>query len=156
MNAMQNSISRERFNILCMKALDNEFNSDNEIYEFQEYIKNFPEFKNEYEELKKIKEITEKMKIRTPDEDTWKAYRKKIINRIERSIAWFIFLAGCTIILAFGGYKAIEALFADSKIDLILKIGIVAALSGGLFLLLSVIREKISLWKSDPYKEIEK
>ncbi|MBN1637576.1 MAG: hypothetical protein JW866_01320 [Ignavibacteriales bacterium] len=156
MNAMQNKISKERFNILCMKALDNEFNSDNEILEFQEYIKKIPEFKIEYEEFKRIKELTKKMNLRSPNDDIWKVYRMKIMNRIERSIAWIIFLAGCAIILAFGGYKAIEALLNNTRIDLILKIGIIATLSGGLFLLLSVIKEKITLWKSDPYKGIEK
>ncbi|MBN2571931.1 MAG: hypothetical protein JXA68_07375 [Ignavibacteriales bacterium] len=156
MNAIQNKISKERFNILCMKALDNEFNSDNEILEFQEYIKKIPEFKTEYEELKRIKELTKKMNLRSPSEDSWKAYRMKIMNRIERSIAWIIFLAGCAIVLAFGGYKAIEVLLNNSQLDLILKIGIITALSGGLFLLLSVIKEKYTLWKSDPYKEIEK
>ena len=96
------------------------------------------------------------MKFKSPLPEVWDKYWINIYNRIERGIGWILFSIGCIILLTYGIFKAIESIIADPQLGGIIKIGILAVITGIVILAVSVMREKLFTKKSDPYKEIQR
>jgi len=151
-NRIQNE---QRFYQLLMGAVDRELTSD-EMREFRQLLKQNPQFEKDFERYKKLKEVTQSMKFKSPPPEVWDNYWVNTYNRIERGIAWIIFSIGAIILITYGLFKAVESLIADTQLVGIVKIGIIAALLGLVILLVSVVREKLFVRKSDPYKEIQR
>jgi len=147
--------NKERFYQLLMGAVDHELTSI-EMNEFNNLINTNPDFKKEWEQYKKLKEVTQAMKFKSPPKEVWDNYWLSIFNKIERGIAWIIFSIGAIILITYGLFKAVEAIIADPQLEGIIKIGIIAVLLGLVILLVSVAREKLFVRKSDPYKEIQR
>ena len=155
MNDQTKTRDQERFQQLLMGALDNELPSD-ELLEFNVLVRQYPEFKTELEQYRHLKEVTQSMKFKSPKQEVWDNYWMRVYNRIERGIAWIIFSIGAVILITYGLFKAVEAIIADPQLEFIIKIGIIAVLAGLVILFVSVVREKLFVRKSDPYKEIER
>ena len=80
-----------------------------------------------------------------------------IYNRIERGIGWIIFSVGCMILITYGLFKAVESIIADPQLETIIKVGIIAVIAGTVILLVSVLRERLFVRKTDQYaKEVER
>jgi len=150
-----NNSDRDRFNILLMGAVDGELNSE-EWGEFERLIADKPEFKKEYEEFKKLKEATKDMKFKNPPAEIWDSYWLNVYNRIERGLGWILLSIGCIILLTFAGYHFFKALIFDANLPLIIKISIFSVIAGLAILLVSIVRERLFTYKSDPYKEIKR
>ncbi|MBN2009162.1 hypothetical protein JW960_07435 [candidate division KSB1 bacterium] len=155
MNKSVDNINRERFNILMMGALDNEL-SFSEKQEFEKLINEYAEFRTDWQEYKQLKEVTQSMKLKSPPDEVWDNYWMNVYNRIERGIAWIVFSIGAVILITYGLFKTVESIIADSQIETIIKIGIIALLGGLVLLVVSVFREKLRIRISDPYKEIKR
>ena len=147
--------NKERFYQLLMGAVDHELTAS-EWNEFNQLTENNSEFRKEWEQYKKLKEVTQAMKLKTPPKETWDNYWMNTYNKIERGIAWIVFSIGAIILITYGLFKAVEAIIADPQLEGIIKIGIIAVLLGLVILLVSVAREKLIIRKSDPYKEIQR
>lgn len=145
---------QERFQHLLMGALDNELTPD-KMREFKMLVETYPEFQNEWKNYQHLKEVTQSMKFKSPKKEVWDNYWMNVYNRIERGIAWIVLSIGSVILITYGLFKAVEAIIADPQLESIIKIGIIAVLAGAVILLVSVIREKLFVRKSDPYKEIQ-
>jgi len=105
----------------------------------------------------KIKGVLKNMKYKKPSDGMWETYWRKMYNRIERGLGWIIASIAAIILLIYGGFKGVEQLIKDPSISLILKIGILTGISGLAILLVSVLRERIFISKSDKYsKEVKK
>lgn len=146
---------QERFQHLLMGALDRELPFE-EMREFEKLLETYPEFQNEWNNYQHLKEVTQSMKFQAPKKEVWDNYWMHVYNRIERGIAWIIFSIGSVILITYGLFKAVEAIIADPQLESIIKIGIIAVLAGAVILMISVIREKLFIRKSDPYKEIQR
>ena len=155
MNHKASAKTQERFQLLLMHSLDGEITPEQQ-QEFEKLVTTFPEFHREREELNDLKEVLKTMKFKNPPEKIWELHWLKIYNRIERGLAWILVSIGAVILITFGLFKFVESLLADTKIVMIVKIGILAALTGAVILFVSVIREKLILKKQDPYKEIQR
>jgi hypothetical protein len=155
MTEHEKTYNRERFYQLLMGAVDHELTSS-ELKEFNLMIEKNPDFRKEWEQYKKLKEVTQAMKFKSPSREVWDNYWMNTYNKIERGIAWIIFSIGAIILITYGLFKAVESIIADPQLQGIIKIGIIAVLLGLVILLVSVIREKLVVRKSDPYKEIKR
>ncbi len=145
----------DKFILLLQKYLDNEL-TENEKKEFDELINTNEEFRKEFEEQKKVKEVLTKMKLKNPSKEFWDAYWTGLYNKIERGIAWIAISIGAIILIAYASIQAVKVFFGDMETPLIVKIGTVALVFGFLVLLFSVIREKFFVSKHDKYKEIQR
>ncbi len=96
------------------------------------------------------------MTLKTPPDEVWDDYWMNIYNRIERGIAWIIFSIGAIILMTYGLFKAVEEIIADPQLAVIVKIGIITVIGGLVILAVSILREKLRVRKSDPYKEIKR
>ncbi|RCK71651.1 MAG: hypothetical protein IGBAC_1567 [Ignavibacteriae bacterium] len=143
----------ERFQYLITKALDGNLNSEEKV-EFEKLISESKDFQNEWNSLKEIKEVTKSMKFKEPPQELWDKYWLSVYSRLERGIAWILISIGASIILIYGGFKLIESIIGDATLTWILKTAILAIIIGFVLLLVSVIRERFFLKKTDKYKEI--
>ena len=147
--------NNERFYQLLMGAVDQELTSS-QLKEFNHLVETDAGFRKEWEQYKKLKEVTQAMKLKSPPKEVWDNYWMNTYNKIERGIAWIVFSIGAIILITYGLFKAVEAIIADPQLEGIIKIGIIAVLLGLVILLVSVAREKLFIRKSDPYKEIQR
>jgi hypothetical protein len=84
----------------------------------------------------------------------WARYWVGVYARLERGIAWVLISVGGAILLAVAGYQALLALLEDTAMPLLGKLGLVVLVLGAAILLVSVVREKWFLRKTDKYKEV--
>ena len=147
---------KEKFQMLLMAAIDGELAAE-EKTQFEQYVRKYPECHVEWQKYVKLKEITQTMQFTKPAPEVWDHYWVNIYNRLERGIGWIIFSIGCVILLTYAGFKAVEAIVADPKLELIVKIGIIAVIGGLMMLFVSVLREKIFTARTDKYqKEVQR
>ena len=129
-----------------MRYFDGEMNAQ-EHAEFTIHLETCESCRDALEEMSALKEVTDSMKIAELPEAVWEKYWNSVYNRIERSIAWFIFIAGALILNGYWIYRVIT----DPGLDTIVGLGVVLTLVGFAILLLSVLREKLTVNKSDRY-----
>ncbi len=146
---------QDRFKILLMGAVDDELNTD-ERKEFERLLADNPDYKKEYQQYKKLKEATKDMKFKNPPAELWDSYWLNVYNRIERGLGWILLSIGSIFLLTFAGYHFFKALIFEANLPLIIKISILSVIAGLAILLVSIVRERIFTYKSDPYKEIKR
>lgn len=143
----------ERELFLVNKAIDSML-SQQEAEELRQLFAERPEVQREYESLKSVKEVTMELKFKQPPEETWDRYWAGVYSRLERGIAWLLISIGAAVVLAIVGYGAVMKLLEDTSTPLAVKLGVGALLLGGAVLLVSVLREKLIMGKTDKYKEV--
>lgn len=149
------SVDRERVNRLMMAALDGEISPD-ERRELEGTLERNPEIRREWEMMSRLKEVTGAMTYKQPPEEVWDRYWTSVFNRIERGIGWILISLGSVVLLTYGAWKWLEALWGEAGLPLFVKLAIMAVAVGLLVLAVSVIREKLFTYRRDPYKEIER
>jgi hypothetical protein len=143
------------FKDLMMGYLDNEL-SDESRRRFEEHVDGCPECARELEEFKRLKIITDEVTLVEPEDRLWQDYWNGVYNRIERGVGWIIFSIAAILLTIYGGFRAIEAIIRDPKIEFIFKAGLLALLVGLAILFVSVLRERIYFWKKDRYKDVRR
>ncbi len=125
-----------------------------EMKELEELLNADPELRSEWESLRSIREVTSAMKFREPSQETWDTYWAGVYARLERGIAWMLISISLSILLGYGLYTLVLSFIENSQLSLFLKIVIGGLAIGVGILLVSVLREKLSVRKSERYKEI--
>jgi hypothetical protein len=110
--------------------------------------------RRELESMKKVKSLTSHMQLAQPEEEVWKMYWNQVYNRIERGIGWILLSVGAIILLSFGAFHFVQDFLLDPEPSLIMKIGVSTATLGVIILLVSVLRERLFIRKTERYKEI--
>jgi ferric-dicitrate binding protein FerR (iron transport regulator) len=145
----------ERARLLMMAALDDELASG-ESEELDRLLAEEPELRSEWDRLHEVKEVTDAMSLRRPPEETWEQYFESVYNRAERGFAWILLSMGAIVMTGWALWIGLEELWGTADLPMYLKIAIYAMLLGLAVLLLSVIREKLFMRRTDPYKEIQR
>lgn len=114
---------------------------------FEQHLETCASCRELYDELKDLREVTDSMKIADLPETVWDKYWTVIYNRIERSVAWFLFVLGACILSLFWICRVIT----NPSIRNIVGLGTVLMVAGLAVLFLSVFREKTAVNKSDRY-----
>ncbi len=138
-----------------MAALDREIAAD-EQQELDRMLAADDELRREWERLRRVKEVTDAMRFRKPPEETWDFYFESVYNRMERGLAWILVSVGAIVLASYGIWQALGEILADTTLPGFVKIAIFAVTVGGLVLLVSVIRERLFVRRTDPYKEIQR
>jgi hypothetical protein len=148
-------MSCEKFQNLMMGYMDVELN-DQERAEFLEHVRSCAECSAELEQLQKVKEVTNGMKLTGPEDKVWQDYWSGIYNRIERGIGWILLSICGIIVLVYGGYKAVEEFIVDPTVGFFVKGAILGLIAGVAILFMSVLRERLYFWKTDRYKDVRR
>jgi len=120
------------------------------------HIQTCAECRKEWNDMKKLEEVMNKMELKKPKPEVWKVYSTSVYNRLERRIGWILFSVGAMILLFFGGYKMVESIIQDTTTPLLVKVGIMVLMGGSAVLLVSVLRERLFVRQRERYKEVEK
>ncbi len=110
----------------------------------------------ELKEMDKLKEVIDMLEPVNPEKE-WEKYWSSLYNKLERGIGWIIFSIGAILTITFFGFQFIKELIRDPQIALYAKVGLIALILGLAILFVSVIRERLTLSKTDKYsKEVKR
>ena len=145
----------ERARQLMMAALDDEL-AGGEREELDRLLADDLDLRSEWDRLHEVKEVTNTMSLHRPPAETWERYFESVYNRLERGFAWILLSIGTIVLMGWGLWIGLEEIWGTTEIPIYVKIAIFAVLLGSSVLLLSVIREKLFVRRTDPYKEIQR
>jgi predicted anti-sigma-YlaC factor YlaD len=140
---------------LMMGYLDNELSAESRR-RFEEHVAGCSECAEELKEFKRLKAITDEVTLVEPEDRMWQDYWSGVYNRIERGVGWIVFSVAAILLTVYGGFRAIEAIIRDPKVELLFKAGLLSLLVGLAILFVSVLRERIYFWKRDRYKDVRR
>lgn len=135
--------------------LDGEIEQEKKL-EIEKHLSECENCRDEYQSFAKLKEVTDRMKFADLSDQLWAGYWKVIYRQIERGAGWIFLSIGAIILLAFGVYQFFKEFLFDPKITLIVKIGVFTCAFGAIVLLVSIVRERLFLFKTERYKEVER
>jgi hypothetical protein len=140
---------------LLMRALDGELEAA-ERTKLDRLLSDNPELRDEWDRLSRLKEVTANMNLRNPPEEMWAGYWTSVYSRFERGLAWILVSIGAIVLGSWGAWQFVQDLMADADLPTFVKWSILALLVGLVMLLVSVLRHRVFVSRSDPYKEIER
>lgn len=110
----------------------------------------------ELKEMDKLKEVIDMLEPVDPERE-WEKYWSSLYNKLERGIGWIVLSIGAILTFTFVGFQFIKELIRDPQIALYAKVGFVALILGFAILFVSVLRERLTLYKTDKYsKEVKR
>jgi len=140
---------------LMMGFLDDELDSE-QIQQFKLHIAQCPQCAEELDDFRKLKAVTDDMNLVEPEDRIWQQYWRNTYNRIERSIGWVFFSIAAIVLIIYGGFKVLEAVITDPRVEVALKIALLALIVGLAILFVSVLRERLYLRKRNRYKDVRR
>ncbi len=145
----------ERQAELMMRALDEELTAE-ERAELENRLAEQPELRAEWQRLSRAREVTMGMKLRNPPEEVWDGYWTSVYSRLERGVGWLLVSIGAIIVGSWAVWEWITALLQDTETPVAVRYSMIALFVGLVILLVSVARHRLSVSKSDPYKDIQR
>jgi ferric-dicitrate binding protein FerR (iron transport regulator) len=143
----------DRTKELLMRAVDDEL-SPSERIELDALLAHDPTLRAERERLTRLKEVTGTMKLRNPPEQLWDDYWNSAYSRLERGIGWILLSFGVIVVGGWATWQFVAELIADTGMPPLIKAGILAGSLGLVILTVSVLRQRLFVRKTDPYKDI--
>lgn len=148
-------MKNDKLKELLTAYVDNELDQESRR-EMEKRLAESEDLRRELEAMKKVKSLTSRMQLIQPEEEVWNMYWNQVYNRIERGVGWILLSVGAIILLSFGAFHFVKDFLLDPEPPLIMKIGVSAAILGVIILLVSVLRERLFIRKTERYKEIER
>ncbi len=148
-------MAEDAFKPLLMGYLDAEL-TELEILRMEEHLRECTDCSAELEEFRRLKEVTQNMRVATPDDKYWEVYWSNVYNRLERRIGWILLSLGSILLTSYGLYYVVARLLLQGDIPLVVRLGVVALVVGLCTLVISVLRERIFFSKSDKYERIKR
>ena len=145
----------DEYSKLLMAYIDEEID-EADRKRFEEHIAECESCRSELDALTSLKEVTDDMKFKFPEDKLWATYWSGVYNRLERGTAWVLLSLGVMILLVYGVYALIDTLLGQVKIPWPVKIGVIFLVAGIIALFVSTVRERAFALKSDKYKEVER
>jgi len=145
----------DTFKPLLMGYLDAEL-TELETLRIEQHLERCTDCTKELEEFRRLKEVTQNMRVLTPDARSWDEYWSHVYNRLERRIGWILMSIGAILILSYGVYSLAARFLLRSDFPIIVRLGIVALVVGFCTLLISVLRERIFMSRTDKYERIKR
>ena len=140
-----------RFKELMMASLDGEICAE-ERAELESHLAECAECNREFEELTRISELVGEIELPRPSGEDMMKYWPSVYAKIERGAGWGLMIVGALIWAAYGIYLFITDPGTGSLTKLLIALPVV----GVMMLLISVIRERIHVGKTERYKEVER
>jgi len=148
-------MNSEEIKLKVMAYLDSEL-PEAEMKNIKQLIEKDDSYRDIYQSLKNVMEVTQEMKLKQLPEMYWDEYWQHVYNRLERGFSWILISIGVIIIGSFLIWQFMESLIANQDIPLMLKTGILILIAGLVVLIVSILREKLMVRKVDKYREVER
>jgi len=138
-----------------MRALDGELDAAARAA-FEARLADDPELREEWRRLSRAREATMGMKLRRPPEAVWDGYWTSVYSRAERGLGWILVSLGVIVVGGWAAWTWVGAVLADASLPLIVRLGMIAMFTGVVILAVSVVRHRINVLRTDPYKDIQR
>jgi len=148
-------MGEDTYKPLLMGFIDDEL-TETEAHRVEEHLKGCPACAREVEEFRRLKSATKNMRVVMPSEREWELYWSSVYNRIERRIGWILVSVGAVLLASYGLYYLIHTFLLAGEIPIVVRIGIIALVVGFCTLIVSAIRERMVLSRSDKYERIKR
>ncbi len=143
-------MSCNRFETDGMRLLDGEM-SPQEKSSYEKHVMSCDDCKVELKDLGRVVDLTNELKLRTPDEEFWSTYWNGVYRKTERQTGFLLLMLGVVGALMIGIFKAVTS----PEFLTFTGISITAILVGLVVVFLSVVRERFHESKNDPYKGVK-
>ncbi|MFW6084210.1 MAG: anti-sigma factor family protein [Gemmatimonadota bacterium] len=138
-----------------MRALDGEFDAEEQAA-FEARLAQDEELREEWRRLSRAREATMGLKLRDPPEDVWDGYWTSVYSRVERGVGWLLLSVGGIVVGSWAVWRWIGELLADTTMPAVVRYGVLAVFFGLVVLLVSVVRHRVNVFRTDPYRDIER
>ncbi len=145
----------ERIRELLAGYQDGELDRD-QLEMVEKHLADCAACRDELARLDKVKEVTGKVKYNDLPLEIWEGYWQGIYRRIERGLGWIFTSIGAIIMLGVGAFYLVRDYFMDPAVAILPKIGVGALIVGGVFLFVSVVRERIFAYHRERYREVQR
>ena len=149
------TMSCDAYKPLLMGYLDLEL-PEAEVALVEAHLAGCSDCASEIENFRRLKEVTQDMRVVTPDDRYWDQYWSNVYNRLERRVGWILISIGTILLGSYGLYELLMEALYDLGLPRTVRVGIAALVLGFVTLLVSVVRERIFLSKSDKYERIKR
>jgi len=119
--------------------------------ELEELLELFPDCRDELEDHKGIKEVTDAMTARIAADARIEPPRPAAAARAVTGLGLLLLLASAVLLLGFAGWL----FFSDTEVPMVLKVGAASGGAGLLVLLLYALNLRRRAAGRDPYREID-
>jgi anti-sigma factor RsiW len=143
----------DRARHLMMAALDGELSREDQMA-LERLLQQDAALRAEWRQLQRVKEVTTTMSLRDPPEEVWDRYWHGVYQRFERGLAWILVSLGAIVVLSWGAWEGLRELWNDQQLPVLVKAGSFALIVGLVMLAVSVLREKLFIRRTDPYKDV--
>ncbi|MEA3409873.1 MAG: zf-HC2 domain-containing protein [Candidatus Eisenbacteria bacterium] len=140
-----------RFKELMMASLDGEISAEDRA-ELESHLAECADCRREFDELSKLSELVGEIELPRPSQEDMMKYWPSVYAKIERGAGWGLLVIGAVVWVAYGVYLFITDPSTGSMTKFLIALPVV----GVLMLLISVIRERINVSKTERYKEVER
>ena len=143
------------WNELISAYLDGELDPA-EREEFEQRLVSGDVSRTEFEEMKAMRGLTGSVQLRAFPDHEWDRYWAKTYNRMERNLGWIFLSLGAIVLVSAGLYELLRELVLDGASPWWLRAATGSAALGMGVLFVSVLRERLFVRKTDPYRGIER
>ncbi len=140
-----------RFKDLMMASLDGEISAEDRA-KLESHLAECADCKREFDELSTLSRLVGEIELPRPSQEDMMKYWPSVYARIERGAGWGLVVIGALIWVAYGIFLFITDPTTGNMTKLLIALPVV----GVLMLLISVIRERINVSKTERYKEVER
>ncbi len=140
---------------LLMRALDGELDAD-EKAAFEDRLARDEELRGEWRRLSRAREAIMGLELRNPPEDVWDGYWTSVYSRVERGVGWLLLSVGAIVVGSWAVWRWVGDLLADTTLPLVVRYGVLAVFFGLVILLVSVVRHRVNVFRTDPYRDVER
>ena len=140
-----------RFKELMMASLDGEISAEDRA-QLESHLAECADCRREFDELSKLSELVGEIELPRPSQEDMMKYWPSVYAKIERGAGWGLVVIGALIWVAYGIFLFVT----DPTIGSMTKLLIALPVVGVLMLLISVVRERINVSKTERYKEVER
>jgi predicted anti-sigma-YlaC factor YlaD len=144
-------MSCERWKELMMASLDGEI-SPQDREDLDRHLAACENCRREFKELGDVTHLVGSIRLPRPSEEDMMKYWPSVYARIERGMGWGLLIVGVVIWVAYGVY----AFLTNPAMEALTKLLVALPVVGVLVLLVSVIRERYHVSKTERYGEVER
>jgi len=144
-------MSCERWKELMMASLDGEI-SPGDRGDLERHLAACETCRREFEGLQEVTDLVGGIRLRRPPEEDMMRYWPSVYARIERGMGWGLLIVGAVIWIAYGVF----AFLTNPAMEALTKLLVALPIVGVLILLVSAIRERYHVSKTERYGEVER